>query len=65
MATGLYVTTDGKVVVNYGTRKLPIPISQYKANGYKPLCDKLLINDHPKTKSNSDVNSSQHGGSRS
>jgi hypothetical protein len=42
MPTGLYVTADGRVVVNYGTRKLSIPISQYKANGYKPSFEKLL-----------------------
>ncbi len=45
MATGLYVTPDGKVAVNYGTRKLSIPISQYKANGYKPPFEKLLIRE--------------------
>ncbi len=45
MATGLYVTPDGKVVVTYGARKLPNPLSQYKANGYKPSCEKLLVMD--------------------
>ncbi len=43
MATGLYVTPDGRVAVNYGTRKLFLPISQYKANGYKPSFEKLLL----------------------
>ena len=45
MATGLYVTPDGKVAVDYGRRKIAIPISQYKANGYKPPCEKLLVRD--------------------
>ncbi len=43
MATGLYVTPDGRVAVNYGTRKLFLPINQYKANGYKPSFEKLLL----------------------
>ena len=43
MATGLYVTSEGRVAVDYGIRKLSIPISQYKANGYKPSFDKLLV----------------------
>ena len=41
MATGLYVLQDGTVMVAYGTRKIPIPNAQYKANGYKPSLDKL------------------------
>ena len=45
MATGLYVTPDQKVVVSFGSRKLPIPISQYKANGYKPSLEKLTVRD--------------------
>ncbi len=40
MATGLYVTADGKVAVDYGNRRLSIPVSQYKANGYKPSFEK-------------------------
>ncbi len=43
MATGLYGTPDGRVAVNYGTRKLFLPSSQYKANGYKPSFEKLLL----------------------
>ena len=43
MAIGLYVTSDGRVAVDYGARKLSIPISQYKANGYKPPFKKLLV----------------------
>jgi hypothetical protein len=45
MATGLYVTPDGRVAVAYGNRKLSIPISQYKANGYKPSFEKLLVRE--------------------
>ena len=42
MAKGLYLTSDGKVLVEYGKgRRVPIPSAQYKANGYKPPCDKL------------------------
>jgi hypothetical protein len=43
MATGLYVLQDGSVMVAYGLRQIPIPRGQYKANGYKPALDKLLI----------------------
>ena len=35
MATGLYVTPGGVVMVAYGGRKIAIPCAQYKANGYK------------------------------
>ena len=38
MAKGLYLMSDGQVLVEYGRR---IPSAQYKANGYKPTCDKL------------------------
>ena len=41
MATGLFVTEDGKVMVEYGTKKIPISEAQYKANGYKPPLRKL------------------------
>ena len=42
MAKGLYLTSDGQVLVEYGKRRrVPIPSAQYKANGYKPPCDKL------------------------
>jgi hypothetical protein len=43
MAKGLCLTTDGRVLVEYGKRRrVPISPTQYKANGYKPPCDKLL-----------------------
>ena len=42
MAKGLYLTSDGQVLVEYGKRRrVPIPSAQYKANGYKPPRDKL------------------------
>jgi hypothetical protein len=42
MAKGLYRMSDGQVLVEYGKRRrVPIPPAQYKANGYKPPCDKL------------------------
>ena len=42
MAKGLYLMSDGQVLVEYGKRRrVPIPSAQYKANGYKPPCDKL------------------------
>jgi hypothetical protein len=42
MAKGLCLTSDGQVLVEYGKRRrFPIPSAQYKANGYKPPCDKL------------------------
>jgi hypothetical protein len=42
MATGLYVTPDGKVVVAYGARQIPLSRAVYKANGYQPTYEKLL-----------------------
>jgi hypothetical protein len=42
MAKGLYLMSDGQVLVEYGNRRrVPIPSAQYKANGYKPPWDKL------------------------
>ncbi len=42
MATGLYVLQDGSVMVAYGTRHIPISCAQYKANGYKPVFERLV-----------------------
>ena len=42
MATGLYVLQDGSVMVAYGPRHIPISYAQYKANGYKPVLEKLV-----------------------
>ena len=42
MAKGLLLTSDGQVLVEYSKRRrVPISFAQYKANGYKPPCDKL------------------------
>ena len=46
MATGLYVTPDGRVTVAYGNRMLSIPKNQYKVNGYQPSFEKLPVRDH-------------------
>ena len=43
IATGLYVTPDGKIMVAYGTRQIPLSCAQYKANGYKPSYEKLPV----------------------
>ena len=42
MASGLYVTSAGDVMVDYGTRAIPISPAQYRANGYKPSVEKLM-----------------------
>ena len=42
MAKGLYLLRDGQVLVEYGKRRVPISVAQYRANGYRPSCDKLL-----------------------
>jgi hypothetical protein len=36
MATGLRLTPDGRVLVDFGGRRLPISVAEYRANGYKP-----------------------------
>jgi hypothetical protein len=36
MANGLYLMSDGTVMVDYGRKKIPISLAQYKANGYRP-----------------------------
>jgi hypothetical protein len=43
MATGLHVLPDGSVMVAYGPRHVPISCAQYKANGYKPVLEKLAV----------------------
>jgi len=51
MAKGLYLTTNGQVLVEYGKRRrVPIPSAQYKANGYKPSYDKLSPEVSPKAR---------------
>jgi hypothetical protein len=41
MATGIYRTSDGRVMVDYGKRRLPISCAHYQANGYRPPYEKL------------------------
>jgi hypothetical protein len=49
-ATGLYLTPDGQVVVEYGLRRVPMPPAQYRANGYKPALEKLAAQPPPQKK---------------
>ena len=48
MAKGLCLMRDGQVLVEYGNRRVPISFAQYRANGYKPACDKLPPEALPK-----------------
>jgi hypothetical protein len=48
VAKGLYLTHDGQVLVEYGKRRVPISPAQYRANGYRPPCDKLPPEALPK-----------------
>jgi hypothetical protein len=41
VAKGLYTMRDGRVLVDFGTRQVPISFGQYRANGYRPPCDQL------------------------
>jgi hypothetical protein len=41
VAKGLYLMRDGRVLVDFGTRQVPISFGQYRANGYRPPCDQL------------------------
>lgn len=41
MASGVYRMADGRVMVDYGKRRVPISSAQYKANGYRPPYEKL------------------------
>jgi hypothetical protein len=40
--TGLYLLPEGSVMMAYGPRHIPISCAQYKANGYKPVLEKLV-----------------------
>jgi hypothetical protein len=42
MATGLYITQNGSVMVSYGPKYIPISSAEYKANGYKPPLERLV-----------------------
>jgi hypothetical protein len=33
---------DGTVMVDYGRKKIPISLAQYRANGYRPCSTDLL-----------------------
>jgi hypothetical protein len=49
MAKGLHLMGDGQVLVEYDKRRRgPISRAQYKANGYKPACDRLPAEAPPK-----------------
>jgi hypothetical protein len=43
MAIGLFVTDDGNVMVDYGKKKIRIPLAEYKANGYRPRFEELML----------------------
>ena len=43
MAKGVYRMPDGRVVVDYSWRRVPISPAQYRANGYRPAYDKLPL----------------------
>jgi hypothetical protein len=51
VAKGLYLTLDGQVLVDYGTRRVPISPAQYRANGYRPPCERLPAEAAPKARS--------------
>ena len=50
MAKGLYLMRDGQVLVDYGTRRVPISAAQYRANGYRPPFGKLPTEAQPKAR---------------
>jgi hypothetical protein len=50
-ATGLYLTPEGRVVVEYSSRRITLPPAQYRANGYKPALEKLAAKPFPADKS--------------
>ena len=43
MPKGLQVMGDGRVLVDYGKRQVPISVAQYRANGYMPQYHKLPV----------------------
>jgi hypothetical protein len=42
VASGLYLMNNETIMVDYGTRKIPISRAQYRANGYKPAVENLI-----------------------
>ena len=55
MANGLYLMPDGTVMVNYGRKKIPISLAQYKANGYRPPFYRLAHDDEARTSAAGEV----------
>ena len=51
MASGLYLMPDGMVMVNYGRKKIPISLAQYRANGYRPPFYRLAHDDKARSAS--------------
>jgi hypothetical protein len=51
MANGLYLMPDGMVMVNYGRKKIPISLAQYRANGYRSPLSRLAHDDKARTSS--------------
>jgi hypothetical protein len=49
MANGLYLMPDGTVMVDYGRKKIPISLAQYRANGYRPPFYRLAHDDEART----------------
>jgi hypothetical protein len=47
VAKGLHLLLDGRVLVDYGTRQVPISRAQYRANGYLPPLGKLTPETPP------------------
>ena len=47
MAKGLCIRQDGAVLVEYASRKIPIPKAQYRANGYRPPIEELPTEPMP------------------
>jgi hypothetical protein len=43
LAKGLYLTQDGRVLVEYGKLHVPLSPAQYRANGYRPTYEKLPV----------------------
>jgi hypothetical protein len=64
MANGLYVTSAGEVMVDYGTRAIPISPAQYRANGYKPPFEKLIDRSLRDRMLQTDAGRSHPGGGR-
>jgi hypothetical protein len=50
VAKGLCVMQNGQVLVEYGKRRVSISPAQYRANGYKPPCDRLPAEAPPKAR---------------